>query len=88
MLSIFFKSLSEHKSISRYRPKIDQKKVSFKMPLKKRITPTDKEINENPPSRSAKLRYLVKLEDTFDIESDILQKFSHLIDIENLSLKL
>ena len=88
IVKYFFKSLSEHKSISRYRPKIDQKKVSFKMPLKKPITPTDKEINENPPSRSAKLRYLVKLEDTFDIESDILQKFSHLIDIENLSLKL
>ena len=63
-------------------------KVSMHEPLKKPITPTDKEINENPPSRSAKLRYLVKLEDTFDIESDILQKFSHLIDIENLSLKL
>ena len=84
----FFKSLSEHKSISRYEPRIEQKKISFKMPLKKPIVPSDKELKENPPSRSAKLRYLIKQEDFFEIENDILEKFSQLLEIENLGSKL
>ena len=83
-----FKSLSEHKSISRYEPRIEQKKISFKMPLKKPIVPSDKELKENPPSRSAKLRYLIKQEDFFEIENDILEKFSQLLEIENLGSKL
>ena len=88
IVKYFFKSLSENKSISRYEPKVQQKKISFKMPLKKPIVPSDKELKENIPSRSAKLRYLVKQADDYEIESDILNKFSELIEIENLGLKL
>ena len=55
---------------------------------KKPIIPTEKEIKENPPSRSAKLRYLIKKKDIFEVESDILEKFSHLLEIENLGTKL
>ena len=40
------------------------------MPLKKPIVPSDRELKENPPSRSAKLRYLIKHEDDYEIESD------------------
>ena len=58
------------------------------MPLKKPIVPSNRELKENPSSRSAKLRYLVKNEDTYEIDSDIFDKFSHLIEIENLGLKL
>ena len=88
IVKYFFKSLSENKSISRYEPKVQQKKISFKMPLKKPIVPSDKELKENLPSRSAKLRYLIKQTDDYEIESDILNKFSELIEIENLGLKL
>ena len=88
IVKYFFKSLSENKSISRYEPKVQQKKISFKMPLKKPIVPSDKELKENLPSRSAKLRYLIKQADDYEIESDILNKFSELIEIENLGLKL
>jgi len=88
IVKYFFKSLSENKSISRYEPKVQQKKISFKMPLKKPIIPSDKELKENLPSRSAKLRYLIKQADEYEIESDILNKFSELIEIENLGLKL
>ena len=88
IVKYFFKSLSENKSISRYEPKVQQKKISFKMPLKKPIIPSDKELKENLPSRSAKLRYLIKQTDDYEIESDILNKFSELIEIENLGLKL
>ena len=88
IVKYFFKSLSENKSISRYEPKVQQKKISFKMPLKKPIVPSDKELKENLPSRSAKLRYLIKQADEYEIESDIINKFSELIEIENLGLKL
>src|SRR5210317_370784 len=72
------------KSVSRYEPKIDQKELFFSMPQKKPITPTDQEISENQPSRSAKLRYVIKNKETYEIETDILDKFSNLIEIENL----
>ncbi len=88
IVKYFFKTLSEHKSISRYEPKLEQKKILFKMPLKKPITPSEKELKENPPSRSAKLRYLIKQEDVFEINTDILEKFNHLLEIENLGSKL
>ena len=88
IVKYFFNCLSENKSISRYEPKVQQKKISFKMPLKKPIVPSDKELKENLPSRSAKLKNLIKQADEYEIESDILNKFSELIEIENLGLKL
>ncbi|MDC0940776.1 16S rRNA (cytosine(1402)-N(4))-methyltransferase RsmH [Candidatus Pelagibacter sp.] len=88
IVKYFFKSLSENKSVSRYMPKTEEKLNLFKSVIKKPIVPSDKEIIENPPSRSAKLRYAIKKEDFFDFETDILDKFKHLIDIENLSKKL
>ena len=88
IVKYFFKSLSENKSVSRYTPKIQQKKILFKMPHKKPIIPTVKEIKKNPPSRSAKLRYIIKQENSHEVETDILNKFSKLLDIENLGSKL
>ena len=88
IVKYFFKNLSESKSISRYEPIIEQKKLSFFMPQKKPIIPSDKELKENQSSRSAKLRYIIKNEDTYEIETDIVEKFSDLLDIENLGLKL
>jgi 16S rRNA (cytosine1402-N4)-methyltransferase len=84
IVKYFFKSLSENKSVSRYKPKVDQKELFFSMPQKKPITPKYQEINENQPSRSAKLRYVIKNKETYEIETDILDKFSNLIEIENL----
>ena len=55
---------------------------------KKAIVPSDKEISENLPSRSAKLRYAIKKTDFYDFKTDILDQFSNLIEIENLGNKL
>ena len=88
IVKYFFKSLSENKSISRYLPKINQQKILFRMPAKKPIIPSDKEISENLPSRSAKLRYVFKKEDFYEFETDINKKFKYLIDIENFGKKL
>jgi len=88
IVKYFFKSLSENKSVSRYMPKNKEKINLFKSINKKPILPSEKEIKENPPSRSAKLRYVIKKEDFYDFETDILEKFNHLIKIENFSKKL
>ena len=88
IVKYFFKSLSENKSISRYIPKKDEKINLFKIIIKKPIVPSEKEIKDNPPSRSAKLRYVIKKEDFYDFETDILDKFNNLIEIENFSKKL
>jgi 16S rRNA (cytosine1402-N4)-methyltransferase len=84
----FFKSLSEKKSISRYVPKIEESETLFRMLEKKPRTPSKKELKENLPSRSAKLRYVVKKDDFYDFKTDILEKFNHLIEIEKFGNKL
>ena len=82
------KSLSENKSISRYLPKLDQPKTLFKLEEKKPILPSTKELRENLPSRSAKLRYAIKKKNFYEFKTDILEKFEHLIKIENFGNKL
>ena len=88
IVKYFFKSLSENKSVSRYMPKSNEKVNLLKLNNKKPILPSVNEIKENPPSRSAKLRYAKKMEDFYDFQTDILDKFKYLIDIENYSEKL
>ena len=88
IVKYFFKSLSENKSVSRYVPKLDQREPLFRMMEKKPITPSLKELKENAPSRSAKLRYIIKKNDSYDFETDIYKKFEHLIEIENFGNKL
>ena len=50
--------------------------------------PSTRELNENIPSRSAKLRYVIKKNDFYKFETDVFQKFGHLIEIENYGNKL
>ena len=88
IVKYFLKSLSENKSVSRYVPKIEQPASLFKMIKKKPITPSNKELKENIPSRSAKLRYVIKKDNFYKFETDIFEKFQYLIEIENLGNKL
>ena len=88
IVKYFLKSLSEKKSISRYAPITEQPETLLKLNEKKAIVPSDKEISENLPSRSAKLRYAIKKTDFYDFKTDILDQFSNLIEIENLGNKL
>ena len=88
IVKYFFKSLSEKKSISRYVTKIEQADTLFRMLEKKPRTPSKTELKENLPSRSAKLRYIVKKDDFYNFKTDILEKFEHLIEIENFGNKL
>ena len=89
IIKYFFRSLSEIKSVSRYMPKIKEKANLFKLIIKKKpITPSIQEIKENPPSRSAKLRFAIKEKNILNFKTDILDKFNYLIEIENYSEKL
>ena len=88
IVKYFFRNLSETKSVSRYMPKIKEKVNLLKLVNKKPITATIKEVEENPSSRSAKLRSAIKQEEFYDFETDILEKFKYLIDIEKYSQKL
>ena len=69
-------------------PVTDQIETLFTLTQKKAIVPSDKEISENLPSRSEKLRYGIKKSDFYDFETDILDQFKHLIEIENFGDKL
>ena len=88
IVKYFFKNLSESKGISRYIPKLENSKVMFKMPKRKPIIPSVKELKENISSRSAKLRYVIKTDDSNELMTDIYEKFNHLIEIENFGNKL
>ena len=88
IVKYFFRSLSEQKSVSRYVPVTEQVDTLLKQIEKKAITPSKKEINENLPSRSAKLRYAIKKSEFYNFETDILDQFKNLIEIENYGDKL
>jgi 16S rRNA (cytosine1402-N4)-methyltransferase len=88
IVKYFFKSLSEQKSISRYTPVTEQPETLLRLNEKKAIVPSDKEIKENLPSRSAKLRYAIKKDDFYDFETDIFDQFKNLIEIEGYGDKL
>ena len=88
IVKYFFKNLSENKSISRYLPKVNQKEKLFYLKEKKPILPSVKELKENISSRSAKLRYLIKKDNSYFFETDILKKFDHLLKIEDFGKKI
>jgi len=88
IVKYFFKSLSENKSISRYSPLIKQADTIFNLIQKKPITPSDEEVRENPPSRSAKFRYVIKKTDFYNFDTDIEKQFRNYIEIENYGDKL
>ena len=88
IVKYFFKSLSENRSVSRYLPQNEDQNVIFELKEKKPILPSKKEINENPPSRSAKLRYVKKTVEVYDIKTDILDKFQNLLDVEKIGENL
>ena len=88
IVKYFLKSLSEKQSVSRYIPELEFRDILFKLKEKKPITPSTKELKENIPSRSAKLRYAIKKKDFYNFETDIMKKFKHLIEIENFGNKL
>ena len=58
------------------------------MTEKKPIIASTKELKENLPSRSAKLRYVIKKVNFYEFETDILKKFKYLTDVEDFGKNL
>ncbi len=86
IVKFFFKSNSESKNSSRYLPEKNKNPICFKLTQKKPITASNKELYENPPSRSAKLRYAIKINDKCNFDK-LLHKFNYLREIEELKFE-
>jgi len=56
----------------------------FKLINKKPIIPSNAELKLNPPSRSAKLRFAVKINENSNFE-EFIRKFKKYTDIEKLN---
>ena len=83
IVKYFFHHYSQNKNSSRYLPEKERKKILFNLPQKKPLIPEKYEILKNPPSRSAKLRYAIKINENQDF-SDFKKKFKYLLDVENI----
>ncbi len=83
IVKFFFKNYSEQSNSSRYLPETEVSEKGFKLINKRPVLPSVSEIRQNPPSRSAKLRYGIKINNYCDFD-DFREKFKNLIDVENL----
>ena len=61
--------------------------MSFSLITKKPVIPGSQELKLNPPSRSAKLRAVKKI-DTYENNKNVFFKYKNLLNIEKLSEKL
>ena len=83
----FFKNFSINQSRSnKYLPekKLDNP-IFFEKYFNKIITPSSKEININPKSKSAKLRYAIRSNTPFFEPVEFRKKFSKYIEMENIN---
>ena len=87
IVKFFLKNYSENKNLSRYLPSVSKKKNLFKLIDKKPIIPGKKELNLNPASRSAKLRYGFKIHNHSEF-SEFINKFSYLLEVERLAKEI
>ncbi len=83
IVKFFFKHYSEERNASRYMPNKEASEKCFKLINKKPILPSFEELSQNPPSRSAKLRYAIKINQKCNF-NDLREKFKYLTDVENL----
>ena len=83
IVKFFFKHYSEERNSSRYIPNEEVYEKCFKLINKKPILPSYNEIKQNPPSRSAKLRYGIKVNKNCNF-NDLREKFKYLTDVEEL----
>ena len=83
----FFNLHSDMKSNpSRYLPAKEKKSNLFKTVCKKVLFPTSNEINENPRSRSAKLRYAVRSNSSFINSKEFEKMFLNYFELESVSI--
>ena len=74
------------KNPSRYFPLKENKSNLFKLVCKKALLPTPDEINENVRSRSAKLRYAVRNNNSFINPEEFKNKFLNYFELESATI--
>ena len=74
------------KNPSRYIPFKDKRITLFNLTSKKPQIPSEKEILINKRSRSAKLRYAIKNQNSVFDPNEFLKKFENYFEIEKLKI--
>tara|TARA_A100001015_G_scaffold312234_1_gene417002 strand:- start:136 stop:1149 length:1014 start_codon:yes stop_codon:yes gene_type:complete len=88
IVKYFFSNFSSNRSNpSRYVPVDRPTNNSLFNRYRNRIfRPSNLEINKNPPSRSAKLRYAIRSKNKFIYPSELTNKFKRYLDLESLNV--
>ena len=90
IIKFYFSNYSKNKSKpSRYLPEAEEQNslTLFEDFKHKFIKPSENEVLINPPSRSAKLRYIVRNKNKFKEPEDFKNKFKKYTDLERLNDK-
>ena len=88
IVKYFFTNFSKNKSRpSRYLPESKDIDTSLFEEYKNRILrPSNKEINQNNRSRSAKLRFAIRSKNNFEYPIDLIKKFKKYLDLESINV--
>ena len=88
IVKFYFTNYSQNKSKpSRYLPEEDtEQTVLFQSYRNHLLKPSVEEIQENPPSRSARLRVAVRNENNFIIPEELKFKFKRYLELENTNV--
>jgi len=88
IVKFYFGNYSQDKSKpSRYLPEDTKQKLIFFEKYKNNfIKPTEEEILKNPPSRSAKLRHVVRNNTVFKNAEELKNKFNRYLELENYNV--
>ena len=87
IIKYFFSLYSNLKqNPSRYLPHKENQSALFKLLSKKPTTPSKKEIDENNRSRSAKLRYVIRNDNSFFYPKEFKKRFEHYFNLEEMKL--
>ena len=88
IVKYFFTNFSKNKSRpSRYLPEKNVVSSALFEQYKNRILrPSNKEINQNYRSRSAKLRYAIRSKNNFKYPFDLIEKFKNYLDLESINV--
>ena len=74
------------KNPSRYLPSTENKSQLFKLLSKKPLIPSQEEIHQNKSSRSAKLRYVIRNDNSFFYPKEFKNKFQNYFNLEEINL--
>jgi len=87
IVKYFFKSYSNlNKNPSRYLPLKNKQSNLFSLISKKALRPEQKEISKNIRSRSAKLRYAIRTNNSFFYPEQFQKKFENYFKLEEIRL--